>query len=130
MTAFAQDLKSDFDRDGYAIIRQLFTKEETQLLGETAHHDNAMDKASSTMDDGKGNDVRLALWNHPGEGVYGMFARCHRVVDTVEKLLGDEVYHYHSKMILKDAHVGGAWACIRIMDTGIRMVFCFRIYAV
>lgn len=69
-----------------------------------------MDKASSTMDDGKGNDVRLALWNHPGEGVYGMFARCHRVVDTVEALLGDEVYHYHSKMILKDARVGGAWA--------------------
>ncbi|MBT5925556.1 MAG: phytanoyl-CoA dioxygenase family protein [Verrucomicrobia bacterium] len=110
MTAFAQDLKSDFDRDGYAIIRQLFTLEETQLLGETAHHDNAMDKASSTMDDGKGNDVRLALWNHPGEGVYGMFARCRRVVDTVEKLLDDEVYHYHSKMILKDALVGGAWA--------------------
>ena len=27
-----------------------------------------------------------------------------------EKLLGGEVYHYHSKMILKDAKVGGAWA--------------------
>ena len=25
-------------------------------------------------------------------------------------LLQDEVYHYHSKMILKDAKVGGAWA--------------------
>ena len=102
--------KIDFDRDGYIIIRQLFSTEETRLLGETAHHDNAMDQASSTMDDGKGNDVRLALWNHPGDGVYGMFARCHRVVDTVEALLADEVYHYHSKMILKDARVGGAWA--------------------
>ena len=39
-----------------------------------------------------------------------MFARCHRVVDRVEELLEDEVYHYHSKMILKDAKVGGAWA--------------------
>jgi len=28
----------------------------------------------------------------------------------VEQLLGEEVYHYHSKMILKDARVGGAWA--------------------
>jgi len=101
---------ADYERDGYVIIRGLFTDEEMKLLGETAHHDNAMDKASSNMDDGEGNAVRLALWNHPGDGVYGMFARCRRVVDTVEQLLDDEAYHYHSKMILKDAKIGGAWA--------------------
>ena len=28
----------------------------------------------------------------------------------MERLLGGEVYHYHSKMILKDPKVGGAWA--------------------
>jgi ectoine hydroxylase-related dioxygenase (phytanoyl-CoA dioxygenase family) len=39
-----------------------------------------------------------------------MFARCERMVRSVEKLLGGEVYHYHSKMIMKDAKVGGAWA--------------------
>jgi ectoine hydroxylase-related dioxygenase (phytanoyl-CoA dioxygenase family) len=54
--------------------------------------------------------VRLSLWNHPGDGIYGMFARCERIVRSAEKLLGGEVYHYHSKMILKDAKVGGAWA--------------------
>ena len=27
-----------------------------------------------------------------------------------EQVLDDEVYHYHSKMIMKDALVGGAWA--------------------
>jgi ectoine hydroxylase-related dioxygenase (phytanoyl-CoA dioxygenase family) len=32
------------------------------------------------------------------------------MVRSCEKLLGGEVYHYHSKMILKDAKVGGAWA--------------------
>ena len=54
--------------------------------------------------------VRLSLWNHPGDGIYGMFARCERMVRLCEALLGGEVYHYHSKMILKDAKVGGAWA--------------------
>jgi ectoine hydroxylase-related dioxygenase (phytanoyl-CoA dioxygenase family) len=39
-----------------------------------------------------------------------MIARSHRIVDKVEKLLSDEVYHYHSKMILKDPEIGGAWA--------------------
>jgi ectoine hydroxylase len=38
-----------------------------------------------------------------------MFARCESVVNTAEKLLGGEVYHYHSKMIMKDPKVGGAW---------------------
>ena len=39
-----------------------------------------------------------------------MIARSERVVNRVEQLLTDEAYHYHSKMILKDAKVGGAWA--------------------
>ena len=101
---------ADYGRDGYLIVRGLFTPGEMELLGETAKHDNAMDKASASMDDGEGNAVRLALWNHPGDGIYGMVARCHRVVDAADQILDDEAYHYHSKMILKDAKVGGAWA--------------------
>jgi ectoine hydroxylase len=31
------------------------------------------------------------------------------MVRSCEKLLGGEVYHYHSKMIMKDPRVGGAW---------------------
>jgi ectoine hydroxylase len=50
------------------------------------------------------------LWNHPTDTIYGMIARSESIVGTAEKLLGDEVYHYHSKMIMKDAKVGGAWA--------------------
>ena len=69
------------------------------------------DRSCSTREsDGSGAKVRLSLWNHPGNGIYGMFARCHKLVDSVEQVLGEEVYHYHSKMIMKDAKVGGAWA--------------------
>jgi ectoine hydroxylase-related dioxygenase (phytanoyl-CoA dioxygenase family) len=39
-----------------------------------------------------------------------MFARCETIVNSAERLLEGEVYHYHSKMIMKDAKVGGAWA--------------------
>lgn len=99
-----------YHEDGFVLIPGLFSSQEVDCLGSTARHDQAMDRAASSMDDGSGNDVRLALWNHPGSGVYGMFARCRRVVDRVESLLGGEVYHYHSKMILKDAKIGGAWA--------------------
>jgi ectoine hydroxylase-related dioxygenase (phytanoyl-CoA dioxygenase family) len=38
-----------------------------------------------------------------------MIARSKSIVESAEKLLADEVYHYHSKMIMKDARIGGAW---------------------
>ena len=40
----------------------------------------------------------------------GKSARCESVVNAPEMILGGEVYHYHSKMIMKDARSGGAWA--------------------
>lgn len=108
MNITAQE-KALFEEDGFIVVRNLFSKEEITLLNDRARNDLQLDKASSTMDDGKGNAVRLSLWNHPGDGLYGMFARCKKLVDRVEELLGGEVYHYHSKMVLKDAKVGGAW---------------------
>lgn len=101
--------KGDFNSDGYILVKSLFDKEEIGLLKKSAAEDRELDKHSFGRNDGEGGTVRLSLWNHPGDTIYGMFARCHRVVDNVEKLLEDEVYHYHSKMILKDPEIGGAW---------------------
>jgi hypothetical protein len=110
MNLFSDTDLSSYQKDGFLVARNLFNQEEISLLGQTARNDNAMDQSSASRDDGEGNAVRLALWNHPGDGIYGMYARCHRIVDRVEQLLQDEAYHYHSKMVLKDAKVGGAWA--------------------
>lgn len=99
-----------YHRDGYVIARGLFDAEEVDLLHRTAIADRQLDQQSFGRDDGEGGNVRLSLWNHPGNGIYGMFARCNRIVDAMEQILDGEVYHYHSKMILKDAKVGGAWA--------------------
>src|SRR5271154_4849536 len=98
-----------YHRDGFIIARRFFDRQEIELLSRAAHEDRVLDQHSFSRDDGTGAKVRLSLWNHPGDGIYGMFARCHKLVDAAEQLLGDEVYHYHSKMIMKDAHVGGAW---------------------
>jgi hypothetical protein len=98
-----------YHKDGYYIARGFFDREEIDLLHWAAKEDHELDKRSFGRADGEGGVVRLSLWNHPGDGIYGMFARCERMVRSAEKLLQDEVYHYHSKMILKDARVGGAW---------------------
>src|SRR5438270_877118 len=100
----------DYHRDGYVLARGMFDAEETRLLAQAAREDRALDQHSFGRADGEGGTVRLSLWNHPGDTIYGMVARCESIVDSAAKLLGGEVYHYHSKMIMKDARVGGAWA--------------------
>lgn len=99
-----------YHEDGYVLAKGFFDAEEIGLLYRAAKEDSELDRRSFGRADGEGGVVRLSLWNHPGDGIYGMFARCERVVRSAEKLLGGEVYHYHSKMILKDPKVGGAWA--------------------
>ena len=99
----------EYHREGYVIARGFFDGEEIDLLRRAAKEDRALDEHSFGRADGEGGTVRLSLWNHPGDGIYGMFARCERMVRSVEKILGGEAYHYHSKMIMKDARVGVAW---------------------
>jgi hypothetical protein len=99
-----------YQQDGSVLARGLFEADEIDLLRRAAKEDHELDRRAFARADGEGGKVRLSLWNHPGDGIYGMFARCARVVRSAEQLLGGEVYHYHSKMIMKDPQVGGAWA--------------------
>ena len=98
-----------FNRDGFVLVRGMLEAEETALLGRAAREDRVLDEHSFGRADGEGGTVRLSLWNHPTDTLYGMIARSKSIVESAEKLLGDEAYHYHSKMIMKDARVGGAW---------------------
>lgn len=99
-----------YHEDGYVLLRGFFDADEMDLLRRAAKEDHELDRRAFGRADGEGGVVRLSLWNHPGDGIYGMFARCERVVYSAEQLLGGEVYHYHSKMVMKDPKVGGAWA--------------------
>jgi len=110
MKLLNEDQQKQFKADGYVLMKSLFDAEEIEMLRSTAHADRELDKHSFSRADGEGGKVRLSLWNHPGDTIYGMFARSKKMVDRAEELLGDEVYHYHSKMILKDPRIGGAWA--------------------
>jgi hypothetical protein len=87
----------------------MFNEQEIGLLHRAAKEDRTLDEHGYGKADGEGGVVRLALWNHPGDSIYGMYARCESVVRSCELLLGGEVYHYHSKMIMKEPRIGGAW---------------------
>ncbi|NIP70939.1 MAG: phytanoyl-CoA dioxygenase family protein [Planctomycetales bacterium] len=99
-----------FGKDGYVLVPAMFEADEMGLIIEAAAADHSLRQQALARDDGEGGVSRLAVWNHPGDDLFGMFARCDRVVTSMERLLGGEVYHYHSKMMLKEPKVGGAWA--------------------
>jgi hypothetical protein len=98
-----------YRQDGYVLVRGMLDQEEIGLLSRAAREDKVLDEHSFGRADGEGGVVRLSLWNHPTDTIYGKVATCESLVGSAEQILGGEVYHYHSKMIMKDAKVGGAW---------------------
>ena len=100
---------AQFHRDGYLLVKSLFDAEETRMMLSAARGDDTIDENAFNVTDAAGRKSRMTLWNHPSDDIFGAVARCRRMVDTSERLLGDEVYHYHSKLSMKEPRVGGAW---------------------
>jgi len=98
-----------YHRDGYVLRRGLFAPDEIALLSDAIVNDPAIAKNTYVRPDSKGASTELALWHHPGDDVFGAVARGRRIVDSMEKLLDGEVYHWHSKLTMKRPKVGGAW---------------------
>lgn len=98
-----------FRENGYVIVRSLFSPEEVSALREAAEGSDRFRNATFGRDDGEGGRVDMALWNQVDDSIFGLFPRSERLVNRMEQLLGDEVYHYHSKLIQKNPGTGGAW---------------------
>ena len=85
---FSAQQRLDFERDGFVVIRQLFDAEEIGYLRDAIETDPQLRESLYDRHDASGKATRMATWNHPGDSVYGLAARTHRVVDTMEDLLG------------------------------------------
>lgn len=98
-----------FEKDGYVLVSRLFNSEEIDLLGKIARADEELRANTAQRRDAAGGITTLSLSNELGEDIYSAICRSERVVRSMEKLLGGEVYHYHHKMNMKEPYVGGAW---------------------
>lgn len=101
--------QQDFGRDGYLIVRSLFDADETTALLKIAKSDRAILQEAYAKKDASGGESKLAVRNELDESPYAAIVRSKRVAANMRTLLGDEVYHYHHKMMLKEPRVGGAW---------------------
>jgi len=99
-----------FRRDGYIIVRGMLEAAEVQGLHCYAKSDSGLTDESYVRRDSAGAETRLALKNELDDDCpYTAIVRSPRVAGLMGRLLGDEIYHYHHKMILKESRLGGAW---------------------
>ena len=103
------ELTDRFHSDGFLIVQGLLDIEEANLLMKLAKSDQVLIQQAYAKRDASGSESRLAVRNQLDESPYASIVRSRRIVDTMQGLLGDEVYHYHHKMMLKEPLVGGAW---------------------
>ncbi len=102
---------SDFQRDGYFIVKNFLSEEEIAKLSSIVLSDKKMRSHAMDLNDASGKKTKLTLWYTPGNDAYGLLTKSKRIIDTVDKLLdGDSaVCHFHSKLMQKEPRVGGAW---------------------
>ncbi|MCH2181707.1 MAG: phytanoyl-CoA dioxygenase family protein [Mariniblastus sp.] len=100
---------TQFQQDGFLLIRQLFPADEIKGVMKFAKTDEAIQNEAYSKRDGEGGQSKLSVNNELGPTPYSAIVQSERVAGTMTQLLGDEVYHYHHKMMLKEPRVGGAW---------------------
>ena len=108
---FNRDQIADFHRDGYVLVRNFCSQQETDKLYKTAIEDDAMRKNALDLNDLSGKKTRLSLWFTPGNDVFGYLTRSGKMINSVAQLLDSDapVCHFHSKLMQKEPKVGGAW---------------------
>jgi ectoine hydroxylase-related dioxygenase (phytanoyl-CoA dioxygenase family) len=98
-----------FREDGMLFKRGYFDAEEIALLRRAVGKDDSLQANMVEIPDPEWVKTELVVWNHPGDDLFGAVARCARIVEAMESMLGGEVYHYHSKLIAKQPRTGGGF---------------------
>lgn len=109
MTGYlTQELKEAYDRDGYVLLPDLFTREEiAALLGEIGGERIVSNTRGN--EDTSGKKAKLAIWHELGQDIWAAVSTNPRLVNAVRVALGEEIAFFHGKVMLKEAGTGGAW---------------------
>ena len=98
-----------YREDGYLMVQGHFSHEDMDRLLAVARADQALAANANDRLDAEGRVSRLSLRMDLPESAYSAYVRHRDIVEPMEQLMGEEVFHYHHKMMLKEPRVGGAW---------------------
>jgi ectoine hydroxylase-related dioxygenase (phytanoyl-CoA dioxygenase family) len=98
-----------YHRDGYLLVERLFDEREVAAMIAAVEAGERVAGATWSSSDAGGRTSRLALWFELGDDIWAAASTCPRVVNNIRILLGEEIAFFHGKVMLKEAHTGGAW---------------------
>ena len=90
-----------FHKDGFIIIKNMFSAEELKPLQEAIKKDPTMTDSQTAVTYEDGQTWKVSAWTELGETFLGIMPRTARIIDAVELLLEEECYHWHSKIVRK-----------------------------
>jgi len=100
---------AQFNDDGYLIVENLFNEQEMELLLNISTHDQEKCDTVEAVYDMDGKAAKLWYTSEIKDDIYTAICQSRRIACTMDTLLGDEIYLYHYKMIVKEPKIGGAW---------------------
>lgn len=102
------DLLTDYERDGYAYVRDMFAADELAPLID-ALDDGGASPGGFTVRDSTGERQELSLWTRLGADFIGVLPRLEPLVQIVEAVIGEPAYHWHSKLSWKRPDTKSRW---------------------
>ena len=99
----------EFHENGYVIAKGYFNQQEVSRLQEKAHNDPRLQNDAWHQKDSTGAVSKVCIWQETTDDLYSMFSRSRRLIDSCEQIIGEEMYHTSTKVMMKEPKVGGAW---------------------
>eukprot|EP00058_Branchiostoma_floridae_P012641 XP_002598129.1 hypothetical protein BRAFLDRAFT_85653 [Branchiostoma floridae] len=81
------DVKADFEKNGYVIIRSLLSSEEIKKLTAALESDEGLKTKSYGRDDTQGRKTKTVMWSNVGNDITGAVARTEKVAGTFEQII-------------------------------------------
>lgn len=94
---------ADYVRDGYVVVRQAFDP------AVVAAARTAAGMGAIAVVDSHGARQELNVWTECGDDLLGVIPRSASMVALAERLVGEPVYHWHSKISWKKPKTAGTW---------------------
>ncbi len=101
-------LVDDYQRVGFAYVRQLFTADDLASLIDALDQGGASPGGFSVADS-QGGQQELSVWTHLGNDLVGRLSRLDRIVSLATAVVGEPVCHWHSKLSWKRPGTDTLW---------------------
>ncbi|MDJ0574308.1 MAG: phytanoyl-CoA dioxygenase family protein [Xenococcaceae cyanobacterium MO_234.B1] len=99
--ALSPEQIAQYHEDGFVVVPRFFDLEEIKPLDEACRADPTLKNAQTKVVWDDGTSCNFMCYTGLGNSMLGVMPRMARMVTNAETLLGQECYHYHSKIVRK-----------------------------